>query len=110
MATVRVDVQARPQRGFWRCGMYWPVANTVRDVTEEQAERLLAEPNLRVKVVKPDEVPTHEPPTAKGAPPTHYQSGGEKPPARDEDAREDVVVAGAAESPKPESSQRRNKR
>lgn len=51
-ATVRVRVRARAQQGFRRAGLYWPREWTETDLSEADAERVLAEPRLEVKLVK----------------------------------------------------------
>lgn len=45
--TFSVAATARPEAGFYRCGVYWAPSETIHDgFTEEQFQRLKDEPKL----------------------------------------------------------------
>ncbi|EEY1391361.1 hypothetical protein FSG60_022985 [Escherichia coli] len=48
-ATVRLNVRATAQNGFWRCGRFWSHTGEDVEVTTAVAARLMAEPNLIVR-------------------------------------------------------------
>jgi hypothetical protein len=61
---VKVRVEAKPEKGFFRCGRHWPKSVTEAEVPESDLSRLQAEKMLFVQVV-PEAPPAPPAPAPK---------------------------------------------